>query len=83
MRTWLWILVGALIMFVLLKIAAKTTGTESGMSTRLRDLLRTQQVANLVRTNEFRELVKTNEFKRFASTLASEQLKELSRTLVG
>ena len=69
-----WLLLGALIMFVLLKILAKTSATSFKTTERLASLVKTQQVANLVRTNEFRELVKTNEFKSFILTLADEQL---------
>jgi hypothetical protein len=83
MRTVLWILLGALIMYILLRILSKSSTGASQTNTKLFALLRTQQIGNLIRTNEFRELIKTNEFKSFINTLASEQLAAMSGALVG
>jgi hypothetical protein len=81
-RILLWIVVGAAIMFVLLKILSKTSeSTDNGE--KLKALLKTQQVPNLMRTNEFRELAKTKEFQRYAASLAKDQIIELSKTLAG
>lgn len=77
-----WLLLGALLMFVLLKIMSKASAGGSVTFDRFKELARSQQVANLIKTNEFREVVKTGEFKRFAASLADDQLLELSKTLV-
>jgi hypothetical protein len=74
--------VGAAVMFVLLKIISKTAES-SDNGEKLKALLKTQQVANLMRTNEFRELAKTKEFQRYAASLAKDQVAELARTLTG
>lgn len=82
-RPFWWILLGALLMFVVLKIVTHISQPEGATTEKLKALVKTSQVANLVRTNEFRELIKTNEFKSFARTLAEDQLITLSKTLVG
>lgn len=81
MKIVLWVLVGALVMFVLLKIAAKTGATPSDTGERFKELAKTQQAKNLIMTNEFRELVKTKEFINLARSLAEDQLKTLATTL--
>lgn len=85
MRTFLWIGLGMLIMFVILKVLANTgiTKDTSQTTARLKALLVTQQFANLVRTNEARELVKTQEFREFTKSLAADQVIALSKSLVG
>jgi hypothetical protein len=82
MKTVLWILLGALIMFVILKVMSKTSSAPSNTSAAFKKLAGTVQVRNLIRTNEFRELIKTQEFKSLALSLADEQLKTLSTALV-
>ena len=81
-RTILWIVVGMIIMYILLRIASSGT-VSNGSNKKLLSLLGTQQVANLTRTNEFREVVKTNEFKSFIATLAKEQTIAVARVLTG
>jgi len=83
MRPILWILLGGLITFVILKIASSKVVNTSGTSTAFKQLAKTQQMSNLVRTNEFRELIKTNQFKDLVKTLAEDQLVAMSKTLVG
>jgi hypothetical protein len=80
-RNILLVALGMLIMFVLLKIMAKNSGTMSQTTTRFNALAKTQQVANLMRTNEFREVVKTSEFIKFAESLAAEQANILISSL--
>jgi len=82
MRTLLWIFLGMVIMYVLLKVLAGR-GETSNVTQTLSALARTPQTGNLIRTNEFRELVKTQEFKRFVNALALDQLGIVSQTLTG
>jgi hypothetical protein len=82
MKTILWVFLGMIIMYVLLKVLAGR-GETSNVTTTLTALARTPQVGNLVLTNEFREVIKTQEFRRFAAALAEDQLKVVSQTLVG
>jgi hypothetical protein len=82
MRTILWVFLGMVIMYVLLKVLAGR-GTTSNVTATLTALARTPQVGNLIRTNEFREVIKTQEFLRFANALAQDQLNVVSQTLVG
>jgi len=83
MKVVLWIGLGMLIMFVVLKVLSKSEVTASETTPRLKALLVTQQFANLVRTNEARELVKTQEFKNFTKSLAQDQLIALSKSMIG
>jgi hypothetical protein len=81
MRTFLLILLGALIMYVILRVMAKQT-VSSDSTSKLIILLQTQKVNNLIKTNEFREVAKTSEFQDFINTLAEEQLIAVSKALV-
>jgi hypothetical protein len=76
-------MIGALVMFIILKYFSTKGVSGSGTSAAFKTLVRTQQFANLVRTNEFRELVKTREFTGLVKTLAEDQLITLSKTLAG
>ncbi len=82
MKTILWIVLGAVIMFVLLKVLSKRDTSDSKVSSNFKKLADTQQVRNLVRTNEFRELVKTKEFKDLLFSLADDQLTTISKAMV-
>lgn len=82
MKTILWILVGALAMYLILKMLSKKDLTGSNTGKYVKELLATQQAANVIKTNEFRELVKTNEFKKLVGSLAEDQLVSLSKALV-
>jgi 2-phosphoglycerate kinase len=83
MRPILWILLGALLMFVVLKIVSAKSVSPSGTSAAFKQLAKTQQMTNLIKTNEFRELMRTNQFKDLVKTLAEDQLVAMSKTLVG
>jgi hypothetical protein len=80
-RNLLLVAFGMLIMFVLLKILAKNSGTESKTTYNFGRLAKTQQASNLVKTNEFRELVKTEEFKTLVKGLAAEEISYVASTL--
>ena len=82
MRTFLLILLGAVIMYIILKILSSDVAPADSTQ-KLKALAATQQAANLIRTNEFRELVKTKEFINFASSLAEEQVIIMSKSLAG
>ena len=80
----LYIILGMLIMFVILKLLSSKTITGTGDTTKkLKALAVAPETYNVVMSNEFRELVKTKEFKDFINTLANEQLTILSKTLIG
>jgi hypothetical protein len=82
MRSFLLILLGAVLTLVVLKIiSGKVTGG-SNIGKKFAALAKTQEVANLIRTNEFREIVKTQEFRSLAGSLAEEELKSLSGALL-
>lgn len=82
MRPIFWVLLGALIMFIVLKIASSVSRPASATTDRLKALVKTPQAGNLIKSNEFRELIKTDEFKSFVKTLANDQLVTLSKSLV-
>lgn len=82
MRIVLYILLGALAMFIILKVTAVKGSTNTSQTTnKLIELAKTMQVYNLLKTNEFREVVKTKQFREFAKSLAEDQLIVLASTL--
>jgi len=83
MKTVLWILLGALIMYVLLKILSGSEKGDSQTSARLKELVNTMQFRNLIMTNEAREIVKTPEFRRFIVSAGEDYVKTISKTLAG
>ena len=82
MRTILWIILGMVIMYVLLRVLSKKGIVDSNTNTQLKKLLDTPQVGLLIKTNEFRELVKTRQFKDFLISLADDQIQAISQSLV-
>jgi hypothetical protein len=76
-----WILIGAVIAFVLMKLLSKVTSTGSTVTKNFKTLLGTAQVHNLIRTNEFREMVKTSEFQKFVFSLAEDEIVSISQAL--
>lgn len=82
-KYFLFVLLGAGVMYLLLKILADRSRPESQTTARFIDLAKTQEVFNLARTNEFKELVKTTEFKQFVKTLAEEQINAIAGALTG
>jgi hypothetical protein len=82
MRTFLLIVLGAAIMYFILRILSGK-GEPSEAWPSIKALLKTQQFTNVVKTNEFRELAKTNEFRDVISNLAEDQIKTMSKTLIG
>lgn len=84
MRTAIFLIAGALILFFVLRIISKDKpGVASSSTPNFIALAKTPQAFSLVKTNEFRELAKTPEFRNFVSTLASEQVNAMSKTLLG
>jgi len=82
MRTFLLIVLGAAIMYFILRILSGKQ--DSGQSwPAIKALLKTQEFNNLIKTNEFREIAKTNEFRNVIANLAEEQVTSISKTLVG
>ena len=82
-KYFLFALLGAGVMYLLLKILADKSKPESQTTARFIDLARTGEVLNLVKSNEFREVAKTREFKLFVKTLAEEQINAMAVTLTG
>jgi hypothetical protein len=80
MRPIWYILIGAVAMFIFLKLLQKTMPT-SATTKKLQALAKTNEAHQLIKTNEFRELVKTQEFLSFALTLAEDQMNILSTNM--
>ena len=80
MRPVWYILIGAVAMFIFLKLLAKTMPT-SPVTKKFKTLAGTPQAHNLIKTNEFRELFKTPEFLGFALSLAEDQMNILSKNI--
>lgn len=83
MRTFLLILAGMILMYILLKVMSSKEGTTSESWNRIKELMKTQEFNNLIKTNEFREIVKTNEFRGVIGSLATDQISTVSKTLIG
>jgi len=80
-RDLLFIAIGALGMFLIVKILSSGAATGGGTSKAVMNLIKTQQAVNLAMTNEFRELVKTPQFKMLVKTLAANELKALENAM--
>jgi hypothetical protein len=84
MKIALSILGGMLLMYIILKVmSAKEVSGGSESWDKIKALIKTQQFNNLIKTNEFREIVKTSEFRSLITTLANDQIVEISKTLIG
>ncbi len=82
MRNFLLILLGALILYIVLKMISGA-GAGTALSTeKLKKLAFLPQTANLIKTNEFKELIKTNEFHEFVKSIAEEQAVVLAQSLL-
>jgi hypothetical protein len=82
MRNFLFVLLGALLLFVILKMISGAGKNATPSTEKLRKLAFLPQTENLVKTNEFKELVKTKEFQEFVKTLAEEQAVLLAQSLL-
>lgn len=85
MRIAIFLIAGAIIMFVVLRILANNKNTQGTSQTtkNFMTLANTPQAYSLIKTNEFRELSKTPAFKNFVSTLAEEQINIMAKSLTG
>jgi len=77
----LFVLLGMVLMYIILKLLSKMPDKSSETSAALTKIALSVQFYNLTKTNEFREIVKMPEFKQFAETLAEDQLRTLSQSL--
>lgn len=75
-----WLLIGAVVMFVVLKMISKTSETSDTWLYTKR-ILASNQFNNLAKTNEFREIVKMPDFTNLLKTLAEEQIITTSKSL--
>ena len=77
----LFIGLGMVLMFVILKALSSKTVSTSNTSKDIKAILFSQKFANLARTNEFRELAKMPEFTELLKGLASDQLKTIAQAM--
>jgi hypothetical protein len=77
----LFVLLGAFLMYLVLKIISSRALTGSGTSKAAMNVLKTQQAANLIMTNEFRELARTAEFKYLLKTLAANEINAMTNAM--
>jgi hypothetical protein len=81
MRTFLLILVGMILMYIILKLLShKTVSTDSTWQ-EIKPILTSSQFYNLTKTNEFRELIKMPETKKVIETMANDQVTLLAQSL--
>lgn len=81
MRSFLLILLGAVIAVIILKIVSSGKSGSSDIGNRFAALAKTGEAMNLIKTNEFKELIKTNEFRSLVKALAEEEVKTLANAL--
>lgn len=80
----IWFIVGAMAMFLILKIASKSAQPDSSETTqRFKELAKKQEVYNLIMTKEFRDIVLLPEFRNFVKSLAKDQIEIMAKTLAG
>ena len=77
----LFLVLGAFLMYLVLKIISSKALSGSGTSKAAIDLLKTQQAANLILTNEFRELSRTPQFKFLLKTLAANEINAMTNAM--
>jgi len=80
MREAIFLLIGAIVTIVLLKVFAKNKNIDSSEK-EFRKLAITKEAISLVRTNEFKNLAKTPEFKNYVKKLTQEQINILANSL--
>jgi hypothetical protein len=77
----LFVLLGAFLMYLVLKIISSKALSGSGTSVAAINVLKTQQAANLIMTNEFRELARTPQFKYLLKTLAANEINAMTNAM--
>jgi hypothetical protein len=82
MRTVLLVIGGMIIMYVILRVLSGAPESTNSWPA-IKAMIKTQEFNNIIKTNEFRELAKTSEFRNVVASLAEEQVKAISSTLVG
>jgi hypothetical protein len=80
MRNILLIILGAVIMFIVLKVLSKKTVKQS-TSSGIKEILLLPETLKLAKTTEFKNLSDTPEFRNYIKTLSQEQIYELAKTL--
>ena len=84
MKTFLLILVGAVLMFVILKfISTKPVVTNSETSANFNKLLNTPEAGKLIQSSEFTNLLLTKEFRTLAKGIGDEYLSSITKSLTG
>ena len=84
MKIFLYILVGAVVMFVVLKfISTKPVVTNSETSANFNKLLNTPEAGKLIQSPEFADLLLTKEFRTLAKGIGDEYLTSITKSLTG
>jgi hypothetical protein len=81
MKTFLLIVVGMILMYIILKLLSHRTVTENATWDEIKPILTSPQFYNLTKTNEFRELIKMPETKKVIKTMAEDQVTLLAQSL--
>jgi hypothetical protein len=76
-----WLLIGAVLMFIILKTLSKANPNNSRTWQYSKQILSSQQFTNLSKTNEFRELIKLPATAKLLESVAADQLKTISQSL--
>ena len=83
MKTALYILIGAAIMFLILKVFSFGKPIpESKMKDNFKKLVATKQAQDLIRTPQFKALLLTPEFKEVIKGIADTYLEDIAKKLV-
>ena len=77
----LWILLGMVLMFVILKLLSHRVVSPDDTWPQIKPIIMSQQFYNLTKTNEFRELAKMPEVSKMLETLANDQVTVLAQSL--
>ena len=84
MKTFAYILIGAVLMFVILKfLSTKPVVTPTETSNNFKNLMRTNEAILLLSTDQFNNLLLTPEFKKLARGISDEYIRTITKSLLG
>ena len=84
MKTFAYILIGAVLMFVILKfLSTKPVVTPTETSNNFKNLMRTNEAILLLSTDQFHNLLLTPEFKKLARGISDEYIRTITKSLLG
>jgi len=83
MKTFAYILIGAVLMFVVLKfLSTKPVVTPSETSENFKKLMSTPEAVILISSDQFANLLLTPEFKKLAKGISDEYIRTITKSIL-